>query len=213
MERYSGQKKTASDAGSSESAKTTRSAVSQADMPSLSSKILVVSLIFAAIAVTGTIFTSAYRSITTEDPVKDGQYQAVFLDNGQVYFGKLSGARGDYVKLSDIYYLQVQQTIQPDGQATAADQQQISLAKLGNELHGPEDEMYISNSKITFWENLKVDGQVTEAIVRFQAGDQAPVTPPATGTGTTAPATGAETITPPPAATPTTPPATPPAAN
>lgn len=38
------------------------------------------------------------------------QYQAVFLTNGQVYFGKISHANSQYVNLTDIYYLQVVRT-------------------------------------------------------------------------------------------------------
>jgi hypothetical protein len=39
-------------------------------------------------------------------------YQAVFLTNGQVYFGKLSETDSNWVQLSDIYYLQVTQNLQ-----------------------------------------------------------------------------------------------------
>ena len=91
------------------------------------------------------------------------------MDNGQVYFGKLSNLNSDYVQLTDIYYLQVDQQVQPDQTEEDTPQQQISLAKLGNELHGPEDQMFINPDKIVFWENLKTDGQVTQAIVQYQA--------------------------------------------
>lgn len=52
---------------------------------------------------------------------------------------------------------------------TAADTegQRISLAKLGNELHGPEDKMFINSDQLLFWENLKDDGQVAKAISDF----------------------------------------------
>ena len=95
--------------------------------------------------------------------LKSKQYQALFLTNGQVYFGKLSQVDGSYVKIKDIYYLQVQQQVQPEDKK--ADQQpQVSLAKLGNELHGPEDVMYVSREQVLFWENLKEDGKVAKAI-------------------------------------------------
>ncbi len=102
-------------------------------------------------------------------------YQAVFLTNGQVYFGKLSDADGSYVDLKDIYYLQVVQPPlqgqQQPGQATSSAQQQpqISLIKLGNELHGPMDEMHISRAQILFYEDLKSSGQVVQAILKDQA--------------------------------------------
>lgn len=104
------------------------------------------------------------------DGVKRDQYQAVFLTNGQVYFCKLSDTQSTYVKCSDIYYLQVQQNVQPadnkDNKST--DQSQVSLAKLGSELHGPEDSMYISRQQVLFWENLKNDGKVVQAINSYK---------------------------------------------
>lgn len=94
-------------------------------------------------------------------------YQAVFLSNGQVYFGKLSDVSDTYVTLKDIYYLQVvQQQQQLQGQqATQSGQQpQVSLVKLGNELHGPADVMKINRNQILFYEDLKTDSQVVRAI-------------------------------------------------
>jgi hypothetical protein len=81
----------------------------------------------------------------------------------------------DYLTASDIYYLQVvQPPLQGSGQdaaaaqAQAAAQPQISLVKLGNELHGPEDEMHISRAQVLFYENLKEDGSVVKAIRSYQ---------------------------------------------
>lgn len=93
--------------------------------------------------------------------IKKDQYQAVFLTNGQVYFGKLKQVGQQYVEISDIYYLQVQQSVQPADQNKEA---QVSLAKLGEELHGPEDQMNISRDQVLFWENLKDDSKVVQAI-------------------------------------------------
>jgi hypothetical protein len=99
--------------------------------------------------------------------VKGDKYQALFLTNGQVYFGKLSNVDDKYVKLTDIYYLQVQQTVQPAQQqqqnANNANPQ-VSLAKLGSELHGPEDTMLVNRDQVLFWENIKDDGKVVQAI-------------------------------------------------
>jgi len=98
------------------------------------------------------------------DAVKKDQYQAVFLTNGQVYFGKVEDMTKATVKLTNIYYLQVQQSVQPAEQKKDDKQAQISLAKLGEELHGPEDTMYIAKDQMLFWENLKDNGKVVQAI-------------------------------------------------
>ena len=94
---------------------------------------------------------------------KSGEWQAVFLSNGQVYFGKLSGTSGQWATLKEIYYLQVQKQLQPKPEGET-EQPKVTLVKLGNELHAPVDEMKISRDQILFWENLKGDGKVVQAI-------------------------------------------------
>ena len=124
--------------------------------------LLSVLVILAIFATASKVFGGSSREL------KRKQYQALFLTNGQVYFGKLSQVDGSYVKIKDIYYLQVQQQVQPEDKKT--DQQpQVSLAKLGNELHGPEDVMYVSREQVLFWENLKEDGKVAKAIKDYSA--------------------------------------------
>ncbi len=117
----------------------------------------------------------AWSKMSGDAGVKGGQYQAVFLTNGQVYFGKVSDINGSYVKVSDIYYLQVQQSVQPTDKTkttTGSDSSQVSLAKLGSELHGPEDTMYVSRQQVLFWENLKNDGKVVQAINSYKQSNK-----------------------------------------
>jgi hypothetical protein len=132
-------------------------------------KILAVVLAIASLAIVAWLASHAFNSLTADAAVKGKQYQAVFLTNGQVYFGKVSKVDQSYVRLTDIYYLQVQQQVQPKDQS-ASQTPQVSLAKLGGELHGPEDVMYISRQQVLFWENLKDDGKVTKAIKDYKAG-------------------------------------------
>ncbi|MGE5392908.1 MAG: hypothetical protein ACM3NH_04145 [Candidatus Saccharibacteria bacterium] len=103
-------------------------------------------------------------------------YQAIFLNNNQVYFGKMQETNRDWVKLTDVYYLQVTGGLQQAGGSDAtkaAEGQQSSsemkLVKLGSELHGPQDVMYIGRDKVLFWENLKDDSKVVEAINKYKS--------------------------------------------
>jgi hypothetical protein len=130
----------------------------------------VAALVITLAALAAIIFfgSRGLSAVTADSAVKGKQFQAVFLTNGQVYFGKVAKVDNSYVKLSNIYYLQVQQTVQPTDK-TAAQQPQVSLAKLGGELHGPEDVMYINRSQVLFWENLKDDGKVAKAIKDYSA--------------------------------------------
>ena len=95
-------------------------------------------------------------------------WQAVFLTNGQVYFGKIDKITDDVVILKDIYYLQVvTQPLQRSAEEEAANeqpQQRLTLIKLGNELHGPRDEMIINRDQVVLMEDLKDDSRVVQAI-------------------------------------------------
>jgi hypothetical protein len=119
-----------------------------------------VALVVVILAVTCFLF---WRQMGSSAAIKGGQYQALFLTNGQVYFGKLSNVDNSYVRLTDIYYLQVQQNVQPADSSNKS-QPKVSLAKLGSELHGPEDQMEVNRDQVLFWENLKADGKVANAI-------------------------------------------------
>ncbi|MBI2474955.1 hypothetical protein HYV69_00840 [Candidatus Uhrbacteria bacterium] len=104
-----------------------------------------------------------YRSATSPgDPsaslgMTSIEYQAVFLDNGQVYFGKLKKSGEDFYELTDVFYLQTG--------AVGIDQaSNLSLAKLGNEAHGPEDKMQINKDHVLFIEDMKSESKVVKAI-------------------------------------------------
>ena len=100
-------------------------------------------------------------------------YQAVFLTNDQVYFGKLTNADSQYPRLTDVFYLQVTQTLQPIGDAEASTpQQNINLIKLGGELHGPSDAMVINRDHILFFEDMKEDSQVVTAIRQYKESQE-----------------------------------------
>ena|SRR3989344_6821883 len=95
------------------------------------------------------------------------EYQAVFLENGQVYFGHLKYTDG-WIKLTDVYYLQVTDPLQANTEeknnGATQREQNIQLIKLGSELHGPKDEMFIAKSKVMFWENMKDESKVLQSI-------------------------------------------------
>ena len=93
--------------------------------------------------------------------IRSGEYQAIFLDNGQVYFGKLEKTQGSFYLLKDVFYLQSNVAVE---QAS-----NLSLTKLGSEAHGPEDEMSINTEHILFIENMKNDSKVVQAIEQYKS--------------------------------------------
>ena len=137
--------------------------------------VILILIVAAAIGIYNYIAAKKYATI----------YQAVFLTNGQVYFGHLTHADSNYLVLTDIYYLQVNQPLQSGQntqQAASSASPQLSLVKLGNELHGPMDIMYINRPQVLFFEDLKNDGKVVQAINSYKANGSSPT---AAGTGST----------------------------
>ncbi len=132
-------------------------------------KHLVVVLVIIALVVGG-LFA---KKVFLTGGVKKDQYQAVFLTNGQAYFGKLQNTRGDYLRLTDVFSVQVQAKSAEDAAKTeqnAAQSQdgQPTLVKLGTELAGSEDEIFLSRDQVVFWENIKKDSKVTTAIQEYK---------------------------------------------
>jgi len=99
-------------------------------------------------------------------------YQAVFLTNGQVYFGHLqTNLGGKYVRLQDVYYLQIDQSSKLNADSTTntdSSQSNFALIKLGNEIHGPKDTMLINQDQILFIEDLRSDSDIVNSINNFE---------------------------------------------
>ena len=109
---------------------------------------------------------------TAGTAIDSSKYQAVFFTNGQVYFGKLHAFNDEYMKLTDVFYLQTASTDSADAknpQKTSTYQSTSpTLIKLGDEIHGPQDEMIVSKSQVLFYENLKSDGKVSSSISQYK---------------------------------------------
>lgn len=138
---------------------------------SMTKQLLMILLIVLSVLAIAAVALKVFLVQPSARDIKKKEYQALFLTNGQVYFGKLTRLDNNYVELTDIYYLQTQAAQPSSGAsaASAASQQSLSLAKLGNELHGPEDSMFVAKSQVLFWENLKDGGKVVQAIKSYQS--------------------------------------------
>jgi hypothetical protein len=90
-------------------------------------------------------------------------YYAVFLVNGQVYFGNLKEQTEREFVLTNIYYLQLENKDQ--NLQTQLDQSRFTLIKMGNEIHGPVNEMFINKQNILFYEKLREDSRVVKSIL------------------------------------------------
>ena len=87
------------------------------------------------------------------------QYQAVFLTNGQTYFGRYYDRIGAYAKIEDVYYLQ-----QVEG--TDASTASTRIVRRGRELHEPTPRMLIPKSAILFVEDLTEASPIAQFIAK-----------------------------------------------
>jgi hypothetical protein len=122
--------------------------------------ILLVGIAFAFTRSTGNVNSSEAKFVDTS------KYQAVFLNNGQVYFGNITNLNDQYVRLKHIYYLTQSSSATSSSSSSASDS--YSLVKLGcQQIHDPTDQMVINRSQVTFWENLSDSGKVVSSIKQF----------------------------------------------
>ena len=106
--------------------------------------------------------------------VNTKEYQAIFLTNGQVYFGKVGTINHDYLTITNIFYLQSNSSTSSTSSPQPSTNNNLTLVKLGvNELHAPEDKMVINQSQVSFWENLKSSSKVVTAIGQYYANPSA----------------------------------------
>ena len=93
------------------------------------------------------------------------EWQAVFLADGQVYFGHLEEQNRQFFRLTEVHYLKYGASIQQEkDMLNSTTAQNLNLIKLGGEVHGPENMMYIPKDKILFIENLRPASGVVQAI-------------------------------------------------
>jgi hypothetical protein len=127
-----------------------------------SSFVLLLAIAIIILAVAGLTFFSGNSEAKS---IQKDRYQAVFLNNGQVYFGNIHSLSNKYIDLQNIYYLQTNNGA-TDQQASS--NTNVSLVKLGCELHAPYDQMVINRDQVIFWENLKDSSQVVKAIADYK---------------------------------------------
>ncbi len=88
------------------------------------------------------------------------RYQAVFLANGQTYFGRYYDRIGAYAKIEDVYYLQQTKGSDPDAPPDTR------IVRRGQELHEPASRMLIPKSAILFIEDLTDASPIAQFMAR-----------------------------------------------
>ncbi len=125
-------------------------------------------IIIAILSVIYLIFRFTFSQTSQFEKAKS-EWQAVFLSNSQIYFGKIVTMADKEVVLRDVYYLPTDQTTQGPKEGHVVSAQTPFLIKLGSEFYKPYDEMRINRDHVLFIEDLKSDSPVIEAIKQYQS--------------------------------------------
>jgi len=127
---------------------------------------IIITIVVVAVVVWGAYYFM-FSGKSAGKVVDSSKYQAVFLTNGQVYFGKVSGEKKSYVAVTDVYYMVLKQPLQnqkKEGEEQADQTKpEYTLVKLGKEMHGPTS-MSINKDQILFIENLSDDSKIVTTI-------------------------------------------------
>ncbi|NQU77778.1 hypothetical protein HQ544_03720 [Candidatus Falkowbacteria bacterium] len=100
-------------------------------------------------------------------------WQAVFLTNGQTYFGKVKEIDDNFLMMEDIYYLKRDGGGDADGEGGEATEQEggikeTKLVKFGTEAHKPMDELRINMTQVLMIEELSQESEIVVAIQRYE---------------------------------------------
>ena len=116
-------------------------------------KNFVVGIVFGGLIVLGIVHLIHSRHSSTAFLTP---FQAVLLDDNQVFYGKLSGLGSDYPILSEVFYIKT-------GVDSQTKETKSVLVKRGKELHGP-DRMYLNPRHIVLVEPVAPSSQVAKLI-------------------------------------------------
>lgn len=125
-------------------------------------KVLCVIVIVAALIWIDTSFNILSSSQTNKQART--QLQTVFLTNGQVYFGALSRHGIGYWRLDRAHYVQIAKA----AEGGESQETRTTLKKLSDDMHRPQDTLIIPAGNILFWQSLRSDSPVAQAIVAGQ---------------------------------------------
>ena len=107
---------------------------------------ILISIVIILLIVLGAVLY--WQKVGFEKP-----YWAVYLNTGDIYFGKLS--HFPFLSLSDVWFFQ----------RNANDAQNpLSVAKFTNALWGPQDKIYLNEKNIIWKAKLKEDSQILNFI-------------------------------------------------
>lgn len=123
----------------------------------VSRRTIITAIVAGLLVISAVVGWYAYRHRNDQVLMHD-RYQVVYLTTGQVYIGKLQNTEGGYMTLKNVY------TLQGKSSGTQSADNSSDLVQVMRQVYGPEDSMAIRTSQVQFWQNLRSDSKVTQAI-------------------------------------------------
>lgn len=120
-------------------------------------------LIITIVVIIAGAMLAAYFFLPKGERVNSSGYQVVYMTSGQAYFGKLKNTSGEYLVLTTPY---TAQDVKPEGEEDV--QTSTTLVKVSQQQYGPTEVMSLKSDQVLFWQNLRDDSKVTEAIKNAQ---------------------------------------------
>lgn len=102
-------------------------------------------VVFLVIILVAVVVIFAGLFVWQKNGEATGNYYAVYLKTGDIYFGKLS--KFPYLSLSSVWYLQ-------------GGQSGLSINQFSKSVWGPEDEIRLNNDEIIWTAKLSKDSQI-----------------------------------------------------
>ena len=102
--------------------------------------------------------------VFAQQRIDGSKYQVVYLTNGQAYFGKLQNTTGDYLYVMMPYTAQSVTPNTAGGNENSGTETTTTLLRVKDQVYGPEDSIAIRASQVAFWQNLRDDSKVAQAI-------------------------------------------------
>jgi len=122
----------------------------------ISKKVLIVILILLIVVLVLGIWLGI-KFLGRENPEAPSKYSVVYLQTGDIYFGKLSWFPWLWrLSLKNVWL--VQRVIDQQNQT------QLNVVPLKNSFWGPIDKIYLNPKQVIFWTNLRKDSQLIKVL-------------------------------------------------
>lgn len=122
-----------------------------------------VTFLVALLLIAGAVY-ALRMNMGGQQMVDHSKYQVVYMANGQAYFGKLKNTMGEYLVIETPYTAQAVES----ADKTKATENTTTLLKVSAQVYGPEESIAIKSSQVLFWQNLRSDSKVSQAIASKQ---------------------------------------------